>query len=80
MYIMILTQLMFFLRFLNFTYSFVEVNVDVSYEDNHNFSGVQNKSNPGRNGSDKNTILIFLFSTTNSFVHLLKKPRPDVRV
>ena len=27
-----------FIRFLNFTYSFVEVNVDVSYDVNRNFS------------------------------------------
>ena len=64
MYIMILTQLT--IRFLNFTYSFIEVNVDVGYDGNHNFSELMNKSVPGSNGGNKNTILIFL---TSSFFH-----------
>ena len=62
-----------FIRFLNFTYSFVEINVDVSYDGNHNIS------EPGSNGSNKNAILIFLFLTRSLF-HLLIKQKPDVRV
>ena len=53
-----------FIRFLNFTYSFVEVNVDVSYDGNHNLSELINKSEPERSGSNKNTILVFLFLTS----------------
>ena len=34
-----------FIRFLNFTYSFMEVNVDVSYDDNRNLSKLMNKLN-----------------------------------
>ena len=68
-----------FLRFLNFTYSFVEANVDVSHDGNHNLSELINKSEPGSNDSNKNTILIFLF-LTSSFFHLLIKQKPDVRV
>ena len=36
-----------FIRFLNFTYSFVEVNVDVSYDGNHNLSELMNTLKPG---------------------------------
>ena len=68
-----------FLRFLNFTYSFVEVNVDVSYDGSHNLSVLMNKSKPGSNDSNKNAILIFLFLTRSIF-HLLIKQKPDVRV
>ena len=46
-----------FITFLNFRYSFMEVNVDVSYDDNCNLSELMNKSKPGSNGSNKNTIL-----------------------
>ena len=68
-----------FIRFLNFTHSFVEVNVDVSYDGDRNLSELINKSEPGSNGSNKNAILVFLFFTS-SFFHLLKKQKPDVRV
>ena len=68
-----------FIRSLNLTYSFVEVNVDVNYDDNRNFSEVMIKSKPGSNGSNKNAILIFLF-LTSPFFHLLIKQKPDVRV
>ena len=68
-----------FIRFLNFTYSFVEVKVDVSYDDSRNVSELINKSKPGSNGSNKNAILIFLF-LASSFSHLLIKQKPDVRV
>ena len=68
-----------FIRFLNFTYSFVEVNVDVSYDGNCNLSELINKSEPGSNGSNKNAILVFLF-LTSSFFHLLIKQKRDVRV
>ena len=65
-----------FIRFLNFTYSFVEVNVDVSYDDSRNVRELINKSKPGSNGSNKNAILIFLF-LASSFFHLLIKQKPD---
>ena len=68
-----------FIRFLNFTYSFVEVNVDVGYDDSRNLSELMNKSKPGSNGSTKNAILIFLF-LTSSYFHLLIKQKPYVRV
>ena len=68
-----------FIRFLNFTYSFVKVNVDVSYDGNRNLSELINKSEPGSNGSNKNAILVFLF-LTSSFFYLLIKQKPDVRV
>ena len=68
-----------FIRFLNFTYSFMEVNVDVSYDGNHNLSELMNKSKPGSHGSNNNAILVFLF-LTSSFFHLLIKQKPDVRV
>ena len=53
-----------FIRFLNFTYSFVKVNVDVSYDGNRNLSELINKSEPGSNGSNKNAMLVFLFLTS----------------
>ena len=68
-----------FIRFLNFTYSFMEVNVDVSYDGNRNLSELMNKSKPGSHGSNNNAILVFLF-LTSSFFHLLIKQKPDVRV
>ena len=46
--------------FLNFIYDFLEVNVDVSYDGNHNFNEFMNKSKPESNGSSKNAILTFL--------------------
>ena len=66
-----------FIRFLNFTYSFVEVDFDVSYNGNSNLSELMNKSKPGSNGSNKSAILIFLFLTI-SFFHSLIKQKPDV--
>ena len=57
-----------FIRFLNFTYSFVEVNVDVSYDGNCNLSELINKSEPGSNSSNKNAILVFLFLTSSFFI------------
>ena len=68
-----------FIRFLNFTYSVVEVNVDVSYDGNRNLSELINKSEPGSNGSNKNAFLVFMF-LTSSFFHLLIKQKPHVRV
>ena len=68
-----------FIRFLNFTYSFVEVNVDVSYDAIRNLSELMNKSEPGSNGSNKNTILLILFLTC-LFFNLPIKQKPDVRV
>ena len=68
-----------FIRFLNFTYSFVEVNVDVSYDGNHKLSELMTKFKPGSNGSNNNAILVFLF-LTSSFFHLATKQKPDVRV
>ena len=56
-----------FIRFLNFTYSFVEVNVDLNYDGNHNLSELMNESKSGSNGSNKNTILIFLLLTSSLF-------------
>ena len=57
----------------------MEANVDVSYDGNNNLSEIINKSEPGSNDSNKNTILIFLF-LTSSFFHLLIKQKPHVRV
>ena len=56
-----------FIRILYFTYSFVYVSVDISYKSNRNFSGLINKSKPGRNGCNKNAVLIFLFLTSPFF-------------
>ena len=67
------------LRFLSFTYSFMEVNVDISNNGNHNLSELINKSKPGSHGSNNNAILIFLF-LTSSFFHFLIKQKADVRV
>ena len=61
-----------FIRFLSFTYSFVEVNADVSYDGSRNPSERMNKSKPGSNDSKKNAILIFMF-LTSSFFHFLIK-------
>ena len=68
-----------FIRFLNLTRSFVQVNVDVSYDGNCNIGKLMNKSKPGSNGRIKNAILIFLFLASSSF-HLLMKQKSDVRV
>ena len=68
-----------FTRFLNFTYSFREVNVDVNYDDNRNLSELINKSKPGSHGNNNNAILVFLF-LTSLFFYLLIKQKPDVRV
>ena len=67
-----------FIRFLNLTYSFAEVNIDVSYGGNYNFGELRNKSKPGSDGGNKNAILIFVF-LTSSFFHLLIKSKPDGR-
>ena len=61
-----------FIRFSNFTYRFMEVNVDVSYDGNRNLSELMNKSKPGNNGSHNNAVLVFLF-LTSSFFHMLIK-------
>ena len=66
-------------RFKNFTYSFMEVNVDVSYDGKRNLSELMNKLKPGSHGRNNNTILVFL-SLTSSFFHLLMKQKPDVTV
>ena len=42
----------------------MEVNVDVSCNGNHNLSELMNKSKSGSNGSNNNTILVFLFLTS----------------
>ena len=68
-----------FITFLNFRYSFVEVNVDVSYDGNRNLRELMNKSKPGSIGSNKNAILVFLF-LTSAFFHLLIKQKLGVRV
>ena len=49
-----------FIRFLNFTNSFEEVNVDVSYDCNRNLTELMNKTKPVIHGSRNNAILIFL--------------------
>ena len=68
-----------FITFLNFTYSFMEVNVDISYDGNHKLSELMTKFKSGSNGSNNNAILVFLF-LTSSFFHLATKQKPDVRV
>ena len=68
-----------FITILNFTYSFVSVRVDISYDSNHHFSDLINKSKAGRNGCNKNAVSIFLFLTSPLF-HLLIKQKFDVRV
>ena len=68
-----------FVRFLNYTYSFMKVNFDVSYDGNCNLSELMHKSKPERNGSNNNAILVSLFFTSSCF-HLLIKQKPDVRV
>ena len=68
-----------FISFLNFTYSFVEVNVDVSYDGSRNLRELINKSKPGSNDSNKNAIFMFLF-LTSTFFHLLIKQKGNVRV
>ena len=57
----------------------MEVNVDVSYDGNHNLRELINKSEPGSYGSNKSAILVFLF-LTSLFSHLLIKQKPDVTV
>ena len=42
----------------------MEVNVDISYNGNRNLSELMNKSKPLSNGSNNNTILVFLFLTS----------------
>ena len=50
-----------FIKFLNFKYSSVEVNFDVSYNGNCNFNELISILKCGRSGSNKNTIVIFIF-------------------
>ena len=57
----------------------MEVNVHVGYDGNLDLSEVINKSKPGSNGCNINSILVFIF-LTSSFFHLLIKQKPDVRV
>ena len=57
----------------------MEVNVDVSYDENRNLSELMNKSKPGSHISNNNAILVFLF-LTSSFFHLLIKQKPDVKI
>ena len=59
--------------------SFMEVNVDVSYDGNHNLSELMNQSKPGSHDSNNNAILVLLL-LTSSFFHLLIKQKPDVKV
>ena len=60
-HIMILTQITISLRFLNFTDSFVEVNVDVIYDGSCSFSELMIKSKSGNNGSNKNAVFFCFF-------------------
>ena len=69
-----------FIRFVNFTYSFVEFDVDVIYDGSRNFRELIIKSKPGSNGSNKKAIFIFL-SLISLFFHLLiKKIIPQLRL
>ena len=56
-----------FTTFLNVTYSFVEVNVDVDYDGNRNFSKLINKSKPGSNCGSKDTTTLHM-SVFNEFI------------
>ena len=56
-----------FTRFLSVTYSFVEVNVDVDYDGNRNFSKLMNKSKPGSNCGNKDTTTLRM-SVFNEFI------------
>ena len=76
---MILTQLIILSDFYILHIVLWKINVDVSYNGNHNLSEPMNKSKPGSHGSNNNAILLFLF-LTSSFFHLLMKQNPDVRV
>ena len=71
-----------FIRFLNFIYSFAEVNVDVSYDGNRDLSELMNSEQNLEVmvvTKTKNAILVFLF-LTSSFFHSLIKQKSDVRV
>ena len=57
-----------FIKFLKFTYNFVENNVMVIYEGNFNFSKLMIKSKPRSNGSNKNGILKFLIWQVYSLI------------
>ena len=74
MYLMILTQL----KCLNFTYSFIVVNIDVNHKSNHNFRDIMNKSKPACNDNNDNIILIFVFDQL--IFSFVIKQNPDVRV
>ena len=56
-----------FIRFLNSTNSFADVNLGVSCNGNCNFSELINKLKPGSSGSNKNAIVIFIFFDTFLF-------------
>ena len=66
-----------FIRILNSNYSFVDVNVDVSYHNSHKFFEKVNNSKLDTNDSKKSMILIFLFLPTSFFYFLIK---PEVRI
>ena len=59
-----------FTRFLSVTYSFVEVNVDVDYDGNRNFSKLMNKSKPGSNCGNKDTTTLRM-SVFNEFIFFI---------
>ena len=68
-----------FRKVLNFYYSFVVVNVDVSYYNSRKFMEVAIISKPEINGSNENIILIVLRFASSLF-HLPIKQKPDVRI
>ena len=57
-----------FIKFLKFTYNFVENNVKVIYNGNFNFTELMIKLKPRSNGSNKNAILKFLIWQVYSFI------------
>ena len=60
-----------FIRFLNLTFSFMEGNIDLSYDGNRNLIELMR---PGSHGSNNNAILVFLLfgKFIFSFVHKTK--------
>ena len=68
-----------FRKVLNFNYSFIVVNVDVSYYNSRKFMEVPIISKPEINGSNENIILIVLHFASSLF-HLPIKQKPDVRI
>ena len=69
-----------FTRILNFNYSFVDVNVDVSYYYTHKFFGVTNNSKPNINGSIEENILISMFLISSLFRLLIKNPAVRIKI